>query len=193
MAVMFELREGGEGDGEGGEEADLREVLSNMDRKRRKEWKYGKGNKGAQVEDEEYWWYGKEKKDWSGVDNIGYEESWQISVDELSESLRIQHDHWVAKGKAMWKLVVDERELAEKEAKEQGRKVERPVNSMYLDKVKDWRRAWERRQVRERVKLMYEAEERGDHETAKRIAEEKFKVRPPKRPGFRKEDMVRAM
>lgn len=179
--------------GEGGQEKPtFDEVLSEMDRKRRLEWRYGRGGKGQQQVDHDNWWTGKEPRDWSQVDELSYEDSWQVSIDELGASLTTQHKHWVAKGKALWKLVVAERELAEEEARERGVKVERRISSHYLDRVKDWRRTWKTRQVKARAEEMFAAEERGDHETARRIAEEKFQVKPPRRPGFRKEDMIRA-
>ncbi|KAM7199700.1 hypothetical protein V8F33_004352 [Rhypophila sp. PSN 637] len=126
--------------------------------------------------------------------NIGYQDSWKMSIDDLEARFTRQHELWVARGRALWGIVEAERALAEKEAKEQGRRTyKRPVGALQLDKIKDWKRAWERRQLRQREEKIKMLEEKGDFEGAEKLRSSKFVVQHPRRGGFKKKDMVEAL
>ncbi|KAM7214096.1 hypothetical protein V8F06_010535 [Rhypophila decipiens] len=132
--------------------------------------------------------------DWANRKNIGYQDSWKLSIDDLEARLTRQHELWVARGRALWGIVEAERALAEKEAKEQGRRTyKRPVGALQLDKIKDWNRAWERRQLRQREEKIKVLEEKGDLEGAEKLRSSKFVVQNPRRRGFKKKDMVEAL
>ncbi|KAM7190777.1 hypothetical protein V8F20_009573 [Naviculisporaceae sp. PSN 640] len=133
------------------------------------------------------------RTDWANKPELTYADSWQICIEELGARLVRQNDHWVARGRALWELVKAERELAEKEAKERGRGVQRTVSPRYREKIEGWRGAWEKKQRKNRENKAKEAEERGDVEAAEKLREKTFRVTAPRRMGFSKRAMRNAI
>lgn len=145
------------------------------------------------IEMSEKVYFSKDRKtvDWASKSEIGYEESVLICMEDLGQSLTREALHWVAKGRAYWKIVKAEREMAEKEEKELGIKVARTVNPHYLERVGNWKKAWERNQRKGREERIETLEKRGLEGEAERLRRKKFKVRAPRRPGFVKGDFAR--
>ncbi|KAK3316004.1 hypothetical protein B0H66DRAFT_274846 [Apodospora peruviana] len=139
--------------------------------------KIKKGRRTKWYEEPERLW----DRDWPEMKEISFADSWRIFGYELAIKLAAQQQDMVARGKALWKIALAERELAEKEAKERGERLVRPMGDQEMEMRENWKRAWSRRQVKERLAKMYEAEEKGDHETAKKLANRKFKVQVPLR------------